>query len=221
MAFLSDIETTLRQNADPEAAVPMAAYMKNLFPYLGIRNEKRKGLLKPIWIKHAAEIKADYRNIALGLWKLPEREFHYCAMEILYKEIKNRFEKDDIALIEKLLVTHSWWDSVDFLAKHILGNYLLAFPGEIPKIVRRFSDSENMWLNRSVLLFQLGYKSKTDEKILFEECLKQASNKEFFIRKAIGWALREYAKTNPGAVKRFVSRNRLSPLSEREALKNL
>lgn len=221
MAFLSDIQTTLRQNADREAAVPMTAYMKNLFPYLGIRNEKRKGLLKPIWIKHGVEIKTDYRNIALELWKLPEREFHYCAMEILFKEIKNRYEKDDIDLIEKLLTTHSWWDSVDFLAKHMLGNYLLAFPDEIPKVVKRFSDSENMWLNRSAILFQLGYKSKTDEKLLFEECRKHASNKEFFIRKAIGWALREYAKTNPEAVVEFVFKNRLSPLSEREALKNL
>ncbi|NUY79862.1 DNA alkylation repair protein [Flavobacterium sp. MAH-1] len=221
MDFVKELKRVLDENSDKKAAEPMAAYMKNLFPYLGIRNEKRKGILKPIWNEHSAEIKSDYRNIALELWKLPEREFHYCAMEILYKEIKNRYEKEDIGLIEKLLTTHSWWDSVDFLAKHILGNYLLAFPDEIPKVVKRFSDSENMWLNRSVILFQLGYKSKTNEKLLFGECRKHASNKEFFIPKAIGWALREYAKTNPEAVVEFVSKNRLSPLSKREALKNL
>lgn len=221
MDFVNELRHVLDENNDKQAAAPMTAYMKNLFPYLGIRNEKRKSLLKPVWAKHMAEIKTDYWDIALELWKFPEREFQYCAMEILHKEIRNRYKKEDIALIERLLTTHSWWDSVDFLARHILGDYLLAFPGEIPKVIKRFSDSENMWLNRSAILFQLGYKSKTDEKLLFEECLKHASSKEFFIRKAIGWALREYAKTNPEAVKEFVSKDQLSSLSAREALKNL
>jgi 3-methyladenine DNA glycosylase AlkD len=221
MNFEQELSQILRAHANPENAAAMSAYMKNSFPFLGIKNENRKALLKPIYAKHKTEVQSDFRQIALKLWQMPEREFHYCAMEILFKETKGNFETEDISLIEKLLVSQSWWDSVDALAKHLLGNYLLAFPEEIPKVVKRFSDSENMWLNRSAILFQLGYKSKTDAEILFSKCRKHAHSTEFFIRKAIGWALREYAKTNPEAVVEFVSETRLSGLSAREALKNL
>lgn len=221
MDFIAELELAFRQNANPEAAVPMAAYMKNLFPYLGLKNDTRKSLQKPLLAKHSAEIKSGWREIAWQLWQLPEREFQYAAMDILAKETKKNFSKEDIELIEKLLVSRSWWDSVDFLAKHVLGNYLAQFQPEIPKTVKRFSDSADMWLNRSAILFQLGYKSRTDEEILFQLCRKHAPSKEFFIRKAIGWALREYAKTNPEAVKKFVSETELSGLSQREALKNL
>ncbi|RZJ68219.1 MAG: DNA alkylation repair protein [Flavobacterium sp.] len=221
MKFIDELEFVLRKNASDETAVPMQAYMKNLFPFLGIKNERRKALLKPIWLKHSDEIKSDFRQVTLELFKKPEREFQYCAMEILQKEIRRKFEKGDSVLIEKLIATKSWWDSVDFLAKHILGNYLLAFPDQTSNVISRFSDSENMWLNRSAILFQLGYKRQTDAVILFHECAKHAHTKEFFIGKAIGWALREYAKTDPDSVKDFVFKTELSPLSKREALKNL
>lgn len=137
------------------------------------------------------------------------------------KELKKKFTKEDIGLIEKLLVTHSWWDSVDTIAKYLLGGYLQQYPDGIPGVVAHFSASDNMWLNRAAILFQLGYKSATDEKLLFCECGKRRHSKEFFIQKAIGWALREYAKTDPDAVKAFVAKAGLKPLSTREALKNL
>ena len=124
-------------------------------------------------------------------------------------------------LIEKLIVTNSWWDSVDTISKFILGQYLKEFPEETTKVVRRFSNSKNMWLNRSILLFQLGYKDKTNAEILFSECKKHSHSKAFFIQKAIGWALREYGKTNPELVKTFVNSTDLKPLSKKEALKNL
>lgn len=220
-AFVSELKTAFGQNRNPEVSQAMSAYMKNLFPFFGLKNENRKNLLKPIWKIHKDEIDGNFREIVCELWTLPEREFHYCAMEILGKHIAKKYRKDDIVLIEKLIASQSWWDSVDYFARHSVGNYLLAFPDETSNVVKRFSESENMWLNRTAILFQLGYKSKTDEKILFGQCAKHASSKEFFIRKAIGWALREYAKTNPEAVKKFVSQNQLSGLSEREALKNL
>jgi 3-methyladenine DNA glycosylase AlkD len=110
---------------------------------------------------------------------------------------------------------------VDTIAKYILGEYLLEFTSETKKTIERFSKSENMWLNRSAILFQLGYKQKTNIEFLFSECIKQAHSKEFFIQKAIGWALREYAKTNPETVKNFVLNNNLKPLSTKEALKNI
>lgn len=221
MGFIEDLELAFRQKASRETAVPMEKYMKNLFPFFGLKNEKRKGILKEIWVKNAAEVKQDFRTIALALFEKPEREFHYCAMEILHKEIKKNYVAEDIIWIEKLITTQSWWDTVDFLAKHILGVYLLQFPEKTSKVIVAFSNSENRWLNRSAILFQLGYKEKTNAAILFRECEKHSDSKEFFIQKAIGWALREYAKNNPEAVKEFVAHTNLKPLSKKEALKNI
>lgn len=140
---------------------------------------------------------------------------------MLIEATKKGFEENDISIIEKIIITNSWWDTVDVIAKYLVGGYLKQYPQVRETVIGNFSSSDNMWLNRTAILFQLGYKKDTDKVILFRECDKHKGNKEFFIRKAIGWALREYAKANPEAVKVFVKTARLSPLSEREALKNL
>ncbi|WP_294821915.1 DNA alkylation repair protein [uncultured Flavobacterium sp.] len=210
-----------RQNASPENAGPMEKYMKNLFSFHGIKTDLRRSLHKAAVEKHKDEVTGDSRNIALELYGKKEREYHYSAIEVLIRELKDNFKKEDVNLIEKLLVTHSWWDSVDTISKYLLGEYLRQFPTETVKVTQKFSASENMWLNRAALLFQLGYKKDTDAGLLFSECEKHRHSKEFFIQKAIGWALREYAKTNPDAVKAFVASAGLKPLSTREALKNL
>ena len=145
----------------------------------------------------------------------------YCAIEILIKELKRNYAKEDIQLIEKLIITKSWWDSVDTIAKNILGDYLLEHPLETEKVIERFSNSDNMWLNRSAILFQLGYKQKTNFDLLKSECEKHKNSNEFFIQKAIGWALREYGKNNPEVVKNFVNATNLKNLSKKEALKNI
>ena len=124
-------------------------------------------------------------------------------------------------MIEKLIITHSWWDTVDFLAKYVLGNYLLQFPNEILKTSELFSNSENMWLNRSAILFQLNYKKETHFELLKAICELHKNSNEFFIQKAIGWALRDYSRFNPNGVKEYVSATQLKPLSQREALRNL
>ena len=144
---------------------------------------------------------------------------HYCAIEIIIKQLKGNYKKEDIQLIEKLLTTNSCWDSVDAIAKNILGEYLLEFPLETKKVIEYFSNSENMWLNRSAIIFQLGYKHKTNFEILKSECEKHKNSNEFFIQKAIGWVLREYGKTNPDCVKTLVINANLKPLSTKEALK--
>jgi 3-methyladenine DNA glycosylase AlkD len=195
--------------------------MKNKFEFFGIKSKPRKDITKEIWKYHKTEVKDKAREIGLELFNKKEREFHYSAIEILIKELKNNYQKKDIQLIEKLIINHSWWDSVDFLAKYLLGNYLLQFPGETDTVIGKFSSSENMWLNRSAILFQLDYKVKTNPNLLFSLCEKHSQSKEFFIQKAIGWALREYGKTNPEAVKKFVSDTNLKPLSNKEALKNI
>ncbi|MFV8370769.1 DNA alkylation repair protein [Flavobacterium sp. LB2R40] len=221
MNFITALENAFKQNKNPENAFAMAKYMKNNFSFFGIKTEERRRLFIAIWKENKPEVATNTAEIAVALYSKNEREFHYCAIEILIKERKGNYKKEDIQLIEKLIVKNSWWDSVDTIAKYILGEYLLEFPLETKNVMERFSNSENMWLNRSAILFQLGYKQKTDGALLFYACLKQAHSKEFFIQKAIGWALREYAKTNPEVVKLFVFRNNLKPLSTKEALKNI
>lgn len=221
MDFITDLSLAYAKNANPENATAMEKYMKNLFVFHGLKTDLRRALHKSAVDKHKAEVKENARELAVTLYNKKEREYHYSAIEILMKELKEKFLLEDIQLIEKLLVTHSWWDSVDTISKYLLGEYLREFPKEIPGVIGRFSASGNMWLNRAAILFQLGYKKDTDKKLLFRECEKHRLSKVFFIRKAIGWALREYAKTNPEAVRRFVSKAGLNPLSTREALKNL
>lgn len=221
MTFTAELETVFRKNASAELAVPMEAYMKNNFSFLGIKTTPRRALFKEIRILHKEEVKQNSREIALELYRKNEREFHYCAIEILMKELKKKYQKEDIQLIEKLIITHSWWDSVDTLAKYILGNYLAQFPDEIQNVIDRFSTSDNMWLNRSSILFQLDYKANTNADLLFTICEKHAASKAFFIQKAIGWALRDYSRFNPIGVTGFVAKTNLKPLSKREALRNL
>ncbi|RBN49283.1 DNA alkylation repair protein [Flavobacterium psychrolimnae] len=221
MNFILALENTFKQNENPENAFAMAKYMKNNFPFFGIKTEERRRIFKEIWKENKEEVSANVREIALDLYSKPEREFQYCAIEILIKELKGNYKKEDIQLIEKLILNNSWWDSVDTIAKYILGKYLREFPLETKNVIERFSRSENMWLNRSAILFQLGYKQKTSADLLFSECLKHSHCKEFFIQKAIGWALREYAKSNPEDVQEFVKTNTLKPLSKKEALKNM
>jgi 3-methyladenine DNA glycosylase AlkD len=221
MSFVNTLELAFQKHSNPENAFAMAKYMKNNFPFFGIKTEERRNIFKEIWKENKNEVSENARAIVLELYSKPEREFHYCAIEILIKELKGNYKKEDIQLIEKLITTNSWWDSVDTIAKYILGEYLLEFPLESKNVIGRFSKSENMWLNRSAILFQLGYKQKTNPDFLFSECLKQAHSKEFFIQKAIGWALREYAKSNPEIVRQFVENSNLKPLSTKEALKNI
>jgi 3-methyladenine DNA glycosylase AlkD len=221
MNFILALQNAFEANQNPENAFAMAKYMKNNFPFFGIKTEERRRIFKEIWKENKQEVTANARAIALEFYRKPEREFQYCAIEILIKELKGNYKKEDIQLIEKLITNNSWWDSVDTIAKYILGEYLLEFPLETKKVIERFSNSTNMWLNRSAILFQLGYKQKTNADFLFSECLKHSNSKEFFIQKAIGWALREYAKSNPEDVQEFVKTNTLKPLSKKEALKNM
>ena len=221
MSFILSLETAFQEKSNSENAVAMAKYMRNHFSFFGIKTEERRVIFKDIWKENQVEVKKNPREIALKLFSKTERELQYCAIEIIIKQLKGKYKKDDIKLIEKLLITNSWWDSVDTIAKNILGKYLIEYPLETEKVIQRFSNSENMWLNRSAILFQLGYKQKTNFEILKSECEKHKKSNEFFIQKAIGWALREYGKTNPEAVRNFVANGNLKPLSTKEALKNI
>lgn len=221
MGFISDLEDAFTKNSNSDNAFAMAKYMRNHFSFFGIKTDDRRRIFKEVWKENKQEIDQNPRGIALELYSKPQRELQYCGIEILIKELKGHYHKKDIELIEKLISTNSWWDSVDTIAKYILGEYLLEYPLEIENVITRFSNSENIWLNRSAILFQLGYKQKTNFELLKSECEKHKNKNDFFMRKAIGWALREYAKTNSEAVKNYVDSSDLKPLSKKEALKNI
>ncbi len=222
MKFVSTLIKKFESQANAEEARAMEAYMQDLFSFYGVKAPARKVILK----ETINEFKNDLTNdnvikIANTLYQNLHRELHYCAVELVDRFLKKKYNKNNINFIEKLITTNSWWDSVDFIAKHILGNYLLQYPDQITPVIAAFSSSKNMWLNRSAILFQLGYKEKTDSKLLFKLCREHKSSDEFFIKKAIGWALREYSKVNPERIKEFVLKTDLKSLSRKEALKRI
>jgi 3-methyladenine DNA glycosylase AlkD len=218
-AFVDNLQTTLERHRNPTKATPMAAYMKDKFLFLGLPRTDLDPVVKPI----LKEVKpfvdtAFLHQSALLLWKLPEREYQYVALSLLYQYTKQASPKT-LELIETLVIQKSWWDTVDSLAG-VVGKLAWQFPKWL-ETIETYSTHENFWLRRIALLYQLSYREKTDQKRLFRYCLANAKEEEFFIRKAIGWALREYAKTNPEAVQAFLDKHKdkLSTLSIREASK--
>jgi len=207
--------------ADPERAVSMRAYMRDQFPFLGIPGPRQAHLTRAVLAGVGRPTEDDLRAVALGCWALPEREYQYFACGLLRRHVKV-CSAAFLDTTRHLIVTKSWWDTVDALAAHVVGP-LVARHHELVSTMDDWIAEENLWLARTALLYQMRYKENTDATRLFHYCLTQAGHRDFFIRKAIGWALREYAKTEPAAVRTFVRAHepRLSPLSIREALKNL
>jgi 3-methyladenine DNA glycosylase AlkD len=210
---------TLKDLARPENAEAMRAYMRHQFDFLGIKSPERKELLRMQIKTYGLPDKPAAFELIEQLWNSPERECQYLAMELLEKYSK-KLEKKDLAFLESLVCRKSWWDTVDMLAQ-IIGSYFRLFPEELAAVNRRWLDSNTIWLQRCTLIFQLKYKKDTNESLLLANCRELAASKEFFIQKAIGWALRQYARTNPKAVKTFVEQTPLAPLSRREALKHI
>ncbi len=218
--YLSELPERLKAHHNQDDARFMKQYMKNKFEFFGIKTPVRNEIIKNYFKEFGLPDKSELDKIILNLWSLEEREYQYFSFALLDKFKKNQ-EKEDIALYEKLIVTKSWWDTVDGIAAWYVGNYFIYYPESISVYTDKWYQSTHMWLQRTVLLFQLKYKQNTDEKLLYHYCTKLSSSKEFFIQKAIGWSLREYAKTNPESVKNFVSGHSLASLSRREALKHL
>ena len=164
---------------------------------------------------------ADLRDVAVGVWSLPEREFQYFGLDYLRRHVRVG-KAGFLTTAEHLIVTRSWWDTVDSLAAHVVGPLVRAHPALVPVMDRWITDA-NLWRVRTALLHQLLAKQATDADRLFDYCRTQAGHPDFFVRKAIGWALRDYAKTDPAAVRAFIEQygSGLAPLSVREATKHL
>lgn len=216
--YAGRLQARLRSHANPDLAGPMQDYMRGQFAFLGIKSPERAALVRQFLQENGVPEDGELEKVVRELWAQPEREFQYAALTLLGKRSKTA-DASRIELLEELITTKSWWDTVDELAGHAVGELFTRFPGLIPVRTQRWMASNSMWLQRTALLFQLRYKERTDAALLFDLIRQCADSKEFFIRKAIGWALREYSKTDEAAVRRFVAETALSPLSIREALK--
>lgn len=217
--YIRPVASAFKFLANPDQAIPMRAYMRNQFPFHGIKTPERRAICKNHMKTTPLLTEKDLFIVVKELWNMPEREYQYFALELIGFH-KRAWTKKIILLVEYCIVHKSWWDTVDALASEATGPYFSKFPEEV-SITGRWNKSENIWLNRSSLLFQKSYKKQLDTLLLSGYITKLSASNEFFIQKAIGWVLREYAKTNPTWVKSFVHKNKIAPLSKREALKNL
>ncbi len=215
--YLNPLTEAIRNAANPVEAEKHSKYLKNKFVCLGVKTPAKNDILKIHFAKFGKPEKSKMNAYVRFLYDMPEREFHHIAIN-LYEKIAKKLEIDDVEIIEYMIVTNSWWDSVDTVLR-LHRVYFALFPEQIRPVTERWIESDNIWLKRSALLFQLHLRKKTDEKLLFDYIQRVHDEKEFFIQKAIGWALRQYSRENPKSVEKFVHENNLSPLARREALR--
>lgn len=217
--YVERLSAMFSSRTNEELGRRMSAYMKNNFPFLGIQSPLRKQLTKAFTHEHGYPSSDQLDFVVMECWEQPWRELHYAAMEIASRKVYMSSKKR-IDLIKKMIITNSWWDTVDFIAGNMAGPWFQQHPERTKAVTGAWMNSGNIWLQRSALLFQLKYRKNTDEELLYEYIRRLRGEPDFFIRKAIGWALREYAKTNPFSVKSFVVSEDLSALSRKEALKH-
>jgi 3-methyladenine DNA glycosylase AlkD len=219
--MIKDLEKIFLAAAHPEHALKQSAYMRNLFPFLGLTKPQRELLEKTIFKKTKVENLDALQKILLKLWEKDHREFQYTALCLAQKHRKMLTPKI-LPTLETMIRNKSWWDTVDTIAPNLVGHLVKLHP-ELTKLMDQWIEDPYLWIRRAALLHQLRWKAETDEEKLFSYCKKTLHERDFFIRKAIGWVLREYSKTNPKAVKKFISlhQTQLSTLSIREGSKYL
>ena len=216
--FIDALDKEFCSNANADIAIQQEAYMKNQFEFFGIKTPLRRKIQQPFLINKYLPPKDELEEIVKFLWKKPQREFHYFAQEFAFRYVKN-LQINDIQWMEHLIVHQSWWDTVDFIAPKLIGNFFLKFPEKRDEYLTKWLTSNNIWLQRSCILFQLKYKDKMDLDTLTMVIESLQNSKEFFINKAIGWILRERSKSTPDWVMDFVENHELSNLSRKEALR--
>ncbi len=221
MNIIIELTEALSAMKNDHEAQRWKAYMKGHFEYFGVATNDRRKILKPLIEKYHIDLRKNYDAVFFELMQTNERELHHCGMEIFLEYFKKNVKSNTIQFIENMILTNSWWDTVDFLAKYGVGGYLELFPEQKYQVIEKFSNSQNMWLNRTAIIWQLGKKQKTDFDILISECEKHKHSDEFFIQKAIGWALRDYAHVNPTGVLDYVNNTNLKPLSKKEAIRKI
>jgi len=227
--LVAAVRTALASGGDPERAVHQQAYMKSTLPYWGFSSPDLRTLLRPILAEHRFTEHAEWELAARELWDgATHREEWYATIALLrHRHYRAWQDPDSLRIHEHLVRTGAWWDVVDEIAAHLVGGVLAAYRDEVTPTMRTWATDDHLWIRRTAILSQLRHKGDTDTALLVEALDANLEGSphgsEFFIRKAIGWALREYARTDPDWVRDYVtSRNgHLSGLSRREALKHL
>ncbi len=207
---------------DPERAAAMSRYMRDRFPFFGIAAPARRVIDRRAQAEAGPPPDASaLAAAARTAWSDPRREPQYMASELLARHV-GVVGPAGLDLCAELITTKSWWDTVDAIAAHVVGPLVRTTPGLVGE-VDRWARGDDMWLARAAIIHQLGFRERTDAGRLFEYARLRAGDEEFFIRKAIGWSLRQYARTDPDAVRAFVTAHAtsLSPLSRAEAMKHL
>lgn len=218
--YIENLAKIYSTHQNPENALAMKKYMRNQFEFFGIKTPQRNILDKQFLSTEGLPHYEDLSIILKILWQKPEREFQYFGMVLMEKFIK-KIQEEDVLLLEWLITHKSWWDTVDLIASHLVGGYFKKYPQNISTQTQQWMKSENIWLQRTCILFQLQYKDKIDVDLLFDLIEELKEKKEFFIQKAIGWALRQLSKTKPALVQNFVENSALAKLSTKEALKHI
>lgn len=216
------VAAALSAVADPAKAPGMQRYMKTDMPFYGVQKPGREPILRELVDRFPPSDRAEYELLVQGLWDLPHREEKYLALGAAGR-FGTYIVPESLPLYRRLIVEGAWWDLVDEIATKLVRSLVVGHPDGSWPVVDLWIEDEDIWLRRSAILCQIGAKEQTDVGRLFDFCARRAFETEFFIRKAIGWALREHAKTDPKGVARFVTvhRDRLSGLSYREATKHI
>ena len=200
----------------------MQAYMKTEMPFYGVQKPGRTEVMRHLKKEFVPQSHEEYVALVTALWDLPHREEKYLAQGVATTHEKF-ITPASLNLYRRFIVEGAWWDFVDETATHLIRPLVIEYPTDVWPVVDQWIEDPDMWLRRTAVICQVGAKESTDEQRLFAYCRRTMSEKEFFIRKAVGWALREYAKTNPDSVARFVAefRDDMSGLSFREATKHI
>ena len=218
--YLSAIKKVFAKHADADIAKGAKAYLLNQFDFYGIKTPLRRQLSKEFYKSHSIKDHNELSILIKECFAEPQRELHYFAIELLGHH-KKLWCKKTLPLVEWMVTHHSWWDSVDSINSHAIGSFFLTFPEYLEAYTFKWNRSSDKWLQRMSILFQLLYKEKTNTTLLKEYIEHTQLEEDFFIRKAIGWALRSYANTDRKWVVQFVKAHpQLSNLSKREALKH-
>ena len=191
LSYINKLTIEFENNADIDISLSQKVYMKNHFKFYGIKTPQRRMIQKKFFSKHALPNEKNAKKIILSLWEKPQREYQYFAQELMQK-YKTNFAKDDIEILEYLIVNKSWWDTIDVIATKLVGEYFKIYPEQKKLYIDKWINSKNIWLQRTTILFQLNYKQETDTNLLRYIINSLLNSNEFFIDKAIGWILREY-----------------------------
>lgn len=218
--FIASLQSEFIRHGNAEIARSQKAYMKHRFEFFGILTPLRRTLQKPFLEEAFLPPKPKLAPLVKQLWDLPQRDLHLFGQELTERYIRLP-EKQDLTLYEHMLTHNSWWDTVDFISPKLVGSWFRNFPEKREIVIDRWLGTNNIWLHRCALLFQLYYRDHLDRNLLEHVIRSLQGSREFFINKAIGWILRQYSRTDADWVIQFTNRINLHPLSRREALRSI